>query len=143
MLSITTLYNRIGDILMLSLRPAQMMLSTSALIMAMILFMEGGQLVQPYTIHTHLNPYIASSLFLVYGCVTMYLVLAIQQSTILKAIRYATALTGLVLWSSALVLELIMNPVPSTVLHVMPILAEVWAIAQLMSKIREMDRRAL
>lgn len=143
MIDVATLNKRLGDILMLSLRPAQLMLATSAAVMALIFFAEGGDAIQPYADHLYVNAYVAAAMFLVYACASLYCSMSVKKHKHTVKFRYITAFTGLFLWTIMLALEMLIDKAPSTVLHAMPICAEGWVIAQLMSNIHEQDRRAL
>ena len=118
------------------------MLAVLAALVVLILLIGGDVAVQPYNSHLSLNAYAVALVFAVYAGFSLYC----SMSTRIKyssAIRYSTTVVGLVLWSIAFVLELMLDATPLAPLHIIPILVEGWIIAQLMSNVRQQDRRAL
>lgn len=135
--------HRLGDILLLSLRPAQLILAVSAAIIAISFFIGGPATTAPYASRVDVNACTVALLFAVYAGFSLYCSLTVRRAGYSTFIRYATAVTGLTIWTVSFVLELLVDPTPLAMLHVMPVLTEGCIIAQLMSNVRQQDRRAL
>lgn len=127
--------NRIADILILSLRPSQLMLSLAAFVLAVVANID----VFAYPI----DSWLVTLLFGLYGVANGYCGIVTTKTTIVQRVRYSTAMFGVCLWSVALAIEISTHDITSVVIHILPIITEAWVIAQLSSKVRDTDRRAL
>jgi hypothetical protein len=136
-----TLKNRLADILVLSLRPAQLMLFVSAFCMAIAIFFE--HVASGIPLISFINTWLIIAVFVAYGTSSAYCCFATTKSKYDLAIRNTSAGLGILVWSLSFATEMIMHDFDTMVIHLMPICAEAWALAQIASKVRDLDRRAL
>lgn len=137
----STFINRLADILVLSLRPAQLMLSAAAFGMA-------ASILVAHVLHSaqylpFLNTWIIVVLFASYSGTSAYCSFVTARGKHEEWIRKVSSGLGILLWSIAFAVEMLTHDADSMIVHVMPICAEAWALAQIASKVREQDRRAL
>lgn len=136
------LKTRFADILVLSLRPTQLTLAASAALMAVSLVY--GILTGSATHFSHdwINWIIAAA-FAGYSISSGYCSLVTTRSAYATVIHYGSAITGVMLWTIVFAIELASQHPNPIAVHLMPVIAEAWAIAQLASHVRQKDRRAL
>jgi predicted membrane-bound spermidine synthase len=137
----STLFNRLADILVLSLRPAQLMLCAAAFGMAFSIL--GIHVLHHAQYLPFISNWIIVALFGGYGSASAYCSFVTKRSKHDELLRKLSASVGIGLWSIAFAVEMLTHDADSMVVHVMPICAEAWALAQIASKVREQDRRAL
>ena len=135
------LKTRLVDILALSLRPTQLLLALAAFVMVTVIlynhFVVGGQY------FSVVSDWLVVSLFIVYSAASLYCCLVVDRAKHDAIIRYSSAIIGVLAWSLVFASNLLTRDVDSIVTYLIPIAAEAWAIAQLTSGVRELDRRAL
>jgi predicted membrane-bound spermidine synthase len=136
-----TLKNRLADILVLSLRPAQLMLCVSAFFMAVAIYFE--HIARDAEYISFINPWLVVVIFTAYSVSSAYCCFVTSKSKYDLVLRNGSAGLGILLWSLSFVVEMLSHDFDTMVIHVMPICAEAWALAQLASRVRDLDRRAL
>lgn len=140
---ITTFAHRLGDILLLSLRPVQLMLAVSALVVATVVAINGPVVTAFPASYLTANIYATITIFVVYAGLSLYCSTSVHRSMFNPIIQYTTAIVGLILWTTAFILEVLVDSSPLLGLYIVPVLAECWVLAQLMSDVRSQDRRVL
>jgi hypothetical protein len=147
MYQISTFVQRLGDILLLSLRPVQLLLAVSAFVVAISVAItytiSGPIVVDLYSYHITISVWIAVLAFSIYAGLSLYCSMVVYRAGTDSVVRYGTTVTGLVLWTMVFTLELLLNFSTLVGLRIIPIFAEGLIIAQLMSDVRSQDRRAL
>jgi hypothetical protein len=139
--------HRIRDVLLQSLRPMQLMLAVAAF--EMVTFIIRDHL-YPSSIATsitfmnnEIHPVILSISFIIYGAATLYNCLSVEYHVWSQRIRYSSAIVGIILWSFAFAAAMLVGYEGTSLLHLGPVCAEAWVLAQLMSNLRELDRRKI
>lgn len=144
---ISTFVQRLGDILLLSLRPVQLLLAISAVVVAISVAItytiSGPIVVDLYSYCITINVWIAVIVFSTYAGLSLYCSMVVYRAGTDSIVRYSTTITGLALWTIVFTLEVLLNFSTLVGLRIIPIFAEGLIIAQLMSDVRSQDRRAL
>lgn len=147
MYQISTFVQRLGDILLLSLRPVQLLLAVSAFVVAISVAItytiSGPIVVDLYSYCITINVWVAVIAFSIYAGLSLYCSMVVHRAGTDLVVRYGTTIAGLVLWTTVFTLELLLNFSTLVGLRIIPIFAEGLIIAQLMSDVRSQDRRAL
>lgn len=141
-----TTRTRLKFLLLMPLKPVQLMLAVTSITTLLSLLVSNGHLNYLFTdIHGYGNAtrVVLASLLVVYALLNTYCCISIRHTRVSKLIRYTATLLGILIWSFCLTLELTIDSWSTTFLPIIPILAESWALAQLISKVREADRRAI
>jgi len=136
-----TIKTRLADILMLSLRPTQLMLSAFAVMMLVAILFQHA--IPGIAYVPSVSSYWAVGLFGLYGALSAYCGFAVTRSPRCVTVRYGSSFLGVVLWSLVFAAELANHDSDSMIAYLMPICIEAMVIAQLTAKVREQDRRAL
>lgn len=137
-----TLSTKLADILVLSQRPTQLMLCISAFLIALAIIYRVSIGEPPYLLPTF-NNWIAAALFAIYSVICRYCCFSITKTTYHTVLQYTSSITGVILWSTIFAVEMSSHHLDSMALYLMPVVAEAWSLAQLTSKVRQRDRRAL
>lgn len=140
---ITTFVQRLGDILLLSLRPVQLMLAISAFVVAIFVLLSGAAASSLYSLYVTTNAFVVVIMFIVYAGLSLYCSTTVYRVGVNQWTRYGTTIVGLVIWTITFILEVLVESTPLVGLHIVPVLAEGWILAQLMSDVRSQDRRVL
>ena len=135
--------DRIKEISMLSLRPMQLMLVGFALLTTFTILYTSRGTIRPYSDISHIHPYILAAIFLLYAGSTAYSSLTLSRSLYAKVLRYSSSTLGILIWSIVFAAEVVVQRTGASLLSIGPACMEAWALAQLISKIHDTDRRAL
>jgi len=135
--------DRVKEISMLSLRPMQLMLVAFATLTIITILHTSHSTFRPYSDLSHIHPYALAGIFFVYAGLTAYSCLTLSKSFYTKMLRYSSSSLGILLWSIVFAAEVVTQRTGASMLSIGPACMEAWALAQLISKIHDTDRRAL
>ncbi len=146
---LTSVDHKLYDLLTTSLKPVHALVSIAAFVVCVLVGIE-LTLSEPNVHASDLallasftNGWIVLGCFLIYSVGSAYSCLSSARTTFSKRTRYAVSMLGICLWSADMAAVLVHSTAGTSVLHVMPIIAEMWVLVQLSSNIRDQDRRKL